>query len=362
MINRSSQAAVRLFAVVVIYKLRPLESSTLQTLLDAVGQISPAELELGILLWDNTPGGQDPGEVPACVRYEAAPENPGLARAYNQALETASAEGYDWLLTLDQDSGLPTNFLVRIAQLARQLEFRPEIGAIVPQVTGDGHNISPFYFALGAVPRWFRYGVAGIPERATYAVNSAATLRVNALRSVGGYDPMFPLDVSDINLFHRLHRSGKRIFLAGDLLVSHDFSLLKKHGRMSTERYRAMLLDECAFWDMNMSPLARLERMIRLAGRICKDLLIPENRAFQRLTLTELKRRLLTPRHQRIVEWTNWATERRMSSAEVSVGQISLAPETPPLRGSSLETVKRSGELETESTAGDSASYLAEVE
>lgn len=329
MISRTSPSVARIFAVIVIYKLRPFESSTLQTLLNAARQTSLVGLELGILVWDNTPGGQYPGEIPPGVQYESRPENPGLACAYNQALEIANAEGYDWLLTLDQDSVLPLNFLVRIAELARKFRSTPTVAAIVPQVKGDGRNLSPFYFAGGIVPRWFPFGFTGIPQRATYALNSAATLRVAAVREIGGYDPMYPLDVSDINLFHRLHRSGKGIFVAGDLLISHDFSLLKKHRRMSIERYHALLLDECAFWDLNMGPLARLERMIRLAGRTCRDLATPEERAFRNLTLVELKRRLLTPRAQRIVAWKDWATARYTSSAQAADPQSLCLRENP---------------------------------
>jgi len=333
-INRLPQPATRLFAVIVIYKMRPHESSSLRTLLEATGQAFSKGHDLGILVWDNSPGGQDPGEIPKGVRYEAASENPGLARAYNRALEIASAEGYGWMLTLDQDSVLPANFLTRIAELARSLEDEPTIGAIVPQITGDGHNLSLYQHVLGAIPRWFTYGFQGIPKRATYALNSAATLRVAALQQIGGYDPMFPLDVSDINLFHRLHRSGKRVYVAGDLLISHDFSLLKKHGRMSLNRYRALLLDECAFWDMNMNALARSERMIRLAGRVCKDVMIPENSAFRKLTLSELKRRLLTSRPRRIAAWKTWAMARcapslRMANAQSLPQQQTSTCEIP---------------------------------
>ena len=169
----------------------------------------------------------------------------------------ANTDQYDWLLTLDQDSILPSNFLVRITELAGKFQSTSTIGAIVPQVKGDGRNLSPFYFALGTLPRWFSYGYTGIPARATYALNSAATIRVAALRQIGGYDPMYRLDVSDINTFHHLHRAGNNVFVAGDLLVSHDFSLLKKHRRMSVERYRAMLWDECAF--LGFETWARLQ-------------------------------------------------------------------------------------------------------
>lgn len=330
--NRKPQSAIRLFAVIVIYKLRPAESPTLRTLCDAARHNSKGELELEILVWDNTPGGQDAGEIPDGVRYHSSPDNPGLARAYNSALEIAHADGFDWLLTLDQDSLLPTNFLVRIVELARTLQVATEIGAIVPQITGDGRNLSPFQFFLGSIPRWFRYGFVGTPQGATYALNSAATLRVTALRDVGGYDPMFPLDVSDINLFHRLFRAGKKVFVAGDLLISHDFSLLKKHRRMTMQRYNAMLLDECAFWDMNMGKLARAERMVRLAGRACKDLISPENVEFRKRAISELKRRMSTPRKQRIAAWQAWAKERSTPSARTNLSPPFASVDNSPSR------------------------------
>jgi hypothetical protein len=83
---------------------------------------------------------------------------------------------------------------------------------------------------------------------------------------------------------------------------------------MSMERYRALLLDECAFWDMHMGALARLERLVRLGGRICKDLAKPGGKAFCRLTAAELARRLTTFRSRRIAEWKQWAAARALAN------------------------------------------------
>ncbi len=310
----SPRSIIRLFAVVVVYKMLPGESSSLQTLLAASAKTSSDELALRILVWDNTPGGQDPGELPNEVLYVSAPNNPGLAVAYNHVLKLAEAEGYEWLLTLDQDSILPASFLSRMAELACELRSVKTVGAIVPQVIADGRIISPFQFLFGALPHWFHRGYVGISRRAAYAANSGATLRVRALSEIGGYDPMFPLDLSDTNLFHRLHDSGKSVFVAGDLLVHHDFALLNKHARMSIERYDASLLDDCAFWDMYMGPTARFERILRFAVRICKGLFRSGESSFQERTLLELKRRLLKRRQKRIAEWRAWATLRNNSA------------------------------------------------
>jgi GT2 family glycosyltransferase len=310
------RSSTRLFAVVVIYKMLPSNSSSLQTLLAAAATVSLKELDLKILVWDNTPGGQDPGKLPDEVLYVSATNNPGLAAAYNHVLKLAGAEGYEWLLTLDQDSSLQANFLVRIAELARELSSLDTVGAIVPQVIADGRIISPFKFLFGAWPHWFGRGYVGLSRKAAYAANSGATLRISALREIGGYDPLFPLDLSDTNLFHRLHESGKSVFVAGDLLLHHDFALLNKHARMSLARYDASLLDDCAFWDMHMGKIARLERILRFAARACKEFLRAEESPFRQRTLSELKRRLLKPRQERIAEWKRWATSRNNSAHE----------------------------------------------
>jgi GT2 family glycosyltransferase len=313
--NRLSKVTdTKLLAVIVIYKRLPSESPTLLSLLNAAQEISTSDLKLRILIQDNTPGGQFITDLPPLVRYEAASNNPGLADAYNRALDVATAEGFDWLLTLDQDTILPNDFLTQLLNIIRKLPLSPMISAILPHVTGDNRNISPFRLLLRAIPRRFPYGYTGIPQQATYAINSAATLRVSAIREISGYDPAFPLDISDLNLFHRLYLSGKFVFVAGNLIVHHDFSLLKKHSRMNVQRYQSLLLDECAFWDMNMGILARLERLARLAGRACKDLFTPEARIFQKLTLAELKRRIVTSRSRRIIEWKDFARTRAAAS------------------------------------------------
>ena len=69
---------------------------------------------------------------------------------------------------------------------------------------------------------------------------------------------------------------------------------------MTLDRYRKTLIDECEFWDLHMGVLGRAERLIRLAGRICKGHLHREDKAFQKITRDELLRRLRTSRSSRL--------------------------------------------------------------
>jgi GT2 family glycosyltransferase len=302
----SASSPVAILAVMVLYKMRPEDSPSLSTLLAAAAQVPKADLKLTIFVQDNTPGGQIRGALPPGIIYESAPHNPGLAHAYNRALEFAATHEFEWLLTLDQDTTLPGSYLSSMLGYIHRFRSDAGLAAIVPQMVDQGRNLSPFRFAAGAFPRWFPIGYRGIPDQATYALNSAALLRVRSVVSVGGYDLRFPLDVSDINLFHQLHRAGMRVYIAGDMVISHSFSLLDKGSRMSLERYRAMLMDECAFWDLNMNFAARTERFLRLIGRVCKDSLRGGDKEFRATTLIELRRRLLTGRSRRLSEWAEW--------------------------------------------------------
>jgi GT2 family glycosyltransferase len=313
MVDLAVTELTKLYVVVVLYKMLPADSPTLQTLINS-SQQTP-DLQIDLLIWDNTPRGQSPGNLPGRACYIAAPHNPGLATAYNFALDAALAAGREWILTLDQDTALPLDFLTKILHLIRGEASSKSIAAIVPGIIGDGRQLSPFHLLGGALPRHLPPGFRGLTEDKVYALNSAATLRVSALKEIGGYNPLFPLDISDLDVFHRLQLRGKRVFVAGDIVVSHDFSLLKKHARMSIERYRSQLLDECAFWDLNMSPLARCERLVRLVGRWCKDVFSSKSLEFRRITAGEIKRRVITPRGERIKQWRVWA-EARQAAAE----------------------------------------------
>lgn len=292
-----------LIAVIVLYKVPPSISAAFKTLQAASSQEDCGRFRLKILLYDNTPGGQDTGALPPDVLYETAGHNVGLAAAYNRALELGVAEECDWLITLDQDTALPPDFLSRVAELTANLENCPAVAAIVPQVTGDGRMLSPYWFWAGAIPRWFPKGFVGIPGPVTYAFNSASILRISALRQIGGYSPWFWLDDSDIFLYYQLNRYGKKVFVAGDIQVDHEFSMLDKQNRVTASRYHNALMAESAFWDVGMNWLAGLERTLKLFGRFCKHLKYRDDRSIRRETVEAIKRRLFHSRKWRIEHW-----------------------------------------------------------
>ncbi len=298
----SLHITVSITAVIVMYQQLPENSDAFVTLQQAYACARGTGVRLQILVYDNTPYKQTVPSLPEGVLYVAAQRNEGLATAYNHAAALGEIHGSQWLLTLDQDTKLPRNFLEHMVAIALEVEQTPVVAAIVPHILGDGRLLSPYCFKAGALPSWYRLGFYGCPARDVFAFNSGALVRISTLRQVGGYDPWFWLDNSDTLLFRQLHRHGKRVFVAGEIKVQHQFSMLDLKNRTSIQRYHNVLLAESAFWDLEMSTLAGLERTARLSVRAAKQVkrrdtvLLP-------ITLEFLKRRLFWSRQKRLRHW-----------------------------------------------------------
>jgi hypothetical protein len=172
---------------------------------------------------------------------------------------------------------------------------------VVPLVQGAGRVLSPYIYRWGALPHWFPVGYVGVPDTPTYALNSASLLRVDALCQVGGYDPRFWLDASDHAIFHRMHEHGKLVYVAGNIHVTHDLSVLS-NDQMSVMRYRNVLAAESAFRDLTMNKLAGWECTSRLLVRLLRQ--VRDGQAeLVKATCHFLWLRLLHTRRYRLQLW-----------------------------------------------------------
>ncbi len=308
----SPSTSVRVLAVIVLYKTMPADSNAFRTLWTLVNLSTPSSLYLKVLLYDNTPDGCYPGAVPNGVLYEAAQQNAGLAVAYNRALEIAEEAGFDWLLTLDQDTSLPEHFLPKLSEIIVRVSSDKSIAAIVPLITENGRVLSPYWFRCGSIPSYPPLGFIGIIKQPSYAFNSASTLRVSDLRMIGGYNPRFWLDSSDHYIYRQLYKYGKKVYVSGDLQVEHHFSVLDMNHSVSLSRYKNILNAGCAFWDLELGWLAELDYTARLAYRtFYKHWKHGHDPAFRRASWKMLKKRLFWSKKRRIESWKR-ETENRL--------------------------------------------------
>lgn len=312
MASSVNQFPVRIFAVIVLYKMRPSESAAYRTLRAAISGLQDGQADIKILLYDNTPGGQDAGVLPAGVQYKADIENSGLATAYNYALEIAKEEGFDWLLTLDQDTGLPVDFIYKLRNTAMFVAQMPNVAAIVPCLSGNGRPISPsipiWHWAL---TKFIPDGFIGIPQRKyVFAVNSASTFKVSALRSVGGYDEHFWLDFSDVVLYYRLHARCLEIFVAGNIYVEHELSPFDLANRTTPGRYENIRFAEEAFYDEYLGKAEGLVLLLRLLYRLTFSLWrAGASVSYFRIGLKFVCRRLFWSRQRRLENWRQTASQ-----------------------------------------------------
>lgn len=302
---------MRMLAVIVLYRMQPSESAAYRTLRAAISDFQDGHIK--IVLFDNTPGGQDPGPLPADVHYKADVENGGVAEAYNYALEIAYEEGFDWLLTLDQDTSLPVDFLRKLCYAIAFVEPLNTVAAIVPRVSDDERVISPFV----PTKHWwihvkhFPDRFIGVSSEPVYAVNSASTIRVNALKAIGGYDPRFYLHASDLVMYHRLHCSDFNVFVAGNIHVDHEISSSDLKNRSTPNSYEDMLRAEEAFFDEYLGMPAHIGVLLMMFYRLAYGLWTSGvNRLYFRLTLRFLCRRLFYQRKHRIEGWRQSARRR----------------------------------------------------
>jgi GT2 family glycosyltransferase len=290
-------------AVIVVYRVAPQDAPAYRSLTEARKQLPTQEGRVSIVLWDNSPEPHDTTDLPEDVTYLHDPRNPGLALAYNTGLEIASRQGSEWLITLDHDTTVLSDYLVRLAATSRLCMDRSEIGAIVPQMALGKKRLSPYHFSLGALPKWYPQGYRGIPAEPVFAFNSGSMIRVDALRQISGYDLRFPQDHSDTLMFYKLHQHGKCVYVDGDIQLEHELSFIAIDRRLSPDRYRRALLAESAFWDLHMSWLAGCERTMRLFLRLIRQWIRRVGAEYRGITLKFLIFRIFRTRAQRLRKW-----------------------------------------------------------
>ena len=299
--GESSIHRTRIFAVVVLYRQRPSASLTVATLAGALREA--AVVDCHVLIHDNSPAGELAlNELPENFRYHAAARNRGLLGAYEAALAQARAEGYDWLLTLDQDTALPADFFSAIEPGLKAAEDDPRIAAIVPHLAEGEQLLSPAYVGIGRA-RPLPANFAGVPRSEARAFNSAALLRVEALDAIGGFDPCFWLDHLDSWLHHQFYQHGWSMYVLGSVHLQHHFSLLNYKERISPERFLNFLAAEGAYVDLYGSWWERAAYTAQLGVRLVNQQRRREVPEVLQATRAAWRRRLTMNRAQRLDRW-----------------------------------------------------------
>ena len=227
----ASHSPSSILSVIVLYNCELARSLSFASLLQILNTNPELAKHLSLVLYDNSPQPQSHATSAGFpIFYIHDPSNGGLAAAYNFALARAESEQREWLLLLDQDTTLTAEFISELVQAAGTLHPRNEVAAIVPKLSVNGRIDSPSTDFFRLLRRQFSppeeamsENVVGIQEQPLCSYNSASTIRVRAVRSIGGFPSEFWLDFMDHAVFHALSVSGYCVYVMRATLT-HDSS------------------------------------------------------------------------------------------------------------------------------------------
>ncbi|MBQ9492482.1 MAG: glycosyltransferase [Oscillibacter sp.] len=140
--------------------------------------------------------------------------NVGLAGALNQIFR-ASDNRYDWVLTMDQDSVFPPDYV----QKAMRYADISEVGLICSGYRESNLKKTPSY---GKSEPW---------QYVKRAITSGAVVRFAAYEAAGGYDELLFTDYVDFDFSIRLRQRGYRILRMNDTPFEHEL------GQSETKRF-----------------------------------------------------------------------------------------------------------------------------
>lgn len=148
------------------------------------------------------------------VFLQKCERNLGVAAALNLMFQYADTHGYDWVLTLDQDTVCPSD-LISSYQKATDEINDPKLAVLCPILT-DRNFVRPVAYN-------------GSHEQVSGCITSASLNRLDAWKAVGGfYEPLF-IDCVDYDFCARLIEHDYRIERVNTVSILHEIGHGENH-------------------------------------------------------------------------------------------------------------------------------------
>ena len=267
--------------LIVLYKLKPENCLPLQFILKN-GYLH--FLKFDLLVYNNS----EEINIPLNENYLVvnAPQNDKLAKAYNYAWHCARELKKKWLLLLDQDAELTTEYFEELDQILNS-EDTENVSAIIPQIQ---HNNAPFtpktYMPeLGHVFFTRPIKQSGIYHKCILSINSGTVLSIKAVEEIGGFSLKYPLDGLDTWYFYQLYKNRKNIYVMNAVLKQ-NISVVD-YSQMTVHRYLSILNADVQF-SKELGWIAVFLWKLKIPFRAIKRLLYKQERKYALLTLSYL--------------------------------------------------------------------------
>ena len=139
-------------------------------------------------------------------------QNAGIARGLNDGLISALDRNATWLLTVDQDTELPADYIPQFwAWLKDRQPLAPNVGVVGAAQVREGRGLI----------RYPLVGVEGL-DTTPEVIQTGSLWKVQALQEIGGFDERFGIDGVDAAACVRLREAGYAVVVASGLSLRHS--------------------------------------------------------------------------------------------------------------------------------------------
>ena len=141
------------------------------------------------------------------IKYYSNNKNNGLAYALNYLVECAKNDGFEWVITLDQDSVLPSGI---IDEYKKVIENTEKLGIVCPQVVDARRK----YIEIKKEP---------ILENVDFCITSGSCISVKVWEKIGKFDEWLFIDLIDNDFCKRLIVSGYKILKLNNFVLNQQY-------------------------------------------------------------------------------------------------------------------------------------------
>ena len=213
-------------SVIVLYKCDLKNSVSFNSILKAAEE---SKGTLKLLLYNNSPeinidtSAYEQKKINVSLINDNT--NSGVSKAYNLAHSITNEEGKKWLLLLDQDTQLPSDFFsVFFEHRKKDVEKRELL--YIPIIKSNNRIISPAHSFLyrGFTKKKVETGSTDIKNLAI--INSGVIVKNHLFENAGGFNKDVQLDFSDFSFFRRVKKIYSKVFIL-NVECSHSFAGLE---------------------------------------------------------------------------------------------------------------------------------------
>lgn len=165
-------------------------------------------------IFDNTDNIDNRKLLPKDKRivYITEKENKGIAYSMNVCAQRAIEDGYDYLLTMDQDSKMTADIVNKMKDFIEKTKIK-KIGLVSPY-----QDIGTDYLASDHES-----------DDMVEMMTSGNILYLDAFKKIGGFKSWLFIDCVDTEYCMNLHRHGYKVLRLNKVIMKHELGNLKVH-------------------------------------------------------------------------------------------------------------------------------------